>query len=143
MLLSTLFNILLWLWQAPQNLVGLVLKLIYRKDAKRFPGLKYKGINYILSTTLPGSVSLGNYVFIKAKLSIITDTWNHEWGHTRQSRILGPLYLLVIGLPSITWARVYKHLVKKVVYIDSPKRLNYYKFYTERWADKLGGVVRK
>ena len=29
----------------------------------------------------------------------------HEYGHTVQSMILGPFYLLAVGLPSIIWAR--------------------------------------
>ena len=46
--------------------------------------------------------------------------------------ILGPLYLLVIGLPSFIHAATWK---------DRPGR-DYYAFYTERWADRLGGVTR-
>lgn len=57
---------------------------------------------------------------------------NHEWGHTRQSMYLGWLYLLAIGLPSLLWAFVY----------DSGWNVSYYDFYTEKWADKLGGVKR-
>lgn len=54
----------------------------------------------------------------------------HEWGHFRQHLRLGPLYLLVIGLPSVThalWHRAH------------PER-DYFAFYTERWANSLGGV---
>ena len=58
--------------------------------------------------------------------------WDHEHGHARQSLYLGPFYLFVIGIPSLLWACLYrKH-----------KRGSYYAFYTEKWADKLGGVVR-
>ena len=41
---------------------------------------------------------------------------------------LGWLYLAVIGLPSILWA--------------SRPRRNYFSFWTERWADTLGGIQR-
>ena len=30
--------------------------------------------------------------------------FRHEWGHTRQSDQLGPLYLLAVGLPSLLTA---------------------------------------
>lgn len=58
---------------------------------------------------------------------------DHEWGHTRQSLYLGPLYLLIIGLPSIIWAMIHTPNSKK----------SYYFFYTERWADKLGGIPKR
>ncbi len=47
--------------------------------------------------------------------------------------LLGPLYLLVIGLPSLLWAALHEKV--------APGR-SYYWFYTERWADRLGGVER-
>lgn len=69
----------------------------------------------------------------------ITDTSkgiSHEAiGHAQQSRWLGWLYLLIIGLPSITWAGI--HRIKRVA-----ERWSYYDFYTEKWADKIAGVKR-
>ena len=59
----------------------------------------------------------------------------HEYGHCRQSEYLGWLYLIVIGIPSLIWCLCY----------NAEKRgglKDYYKFYTEAWADKLGGVIR-
>ena len=56
-------------------------------------------------------------------------------GHARQSRMLGWLYLLVIGLPSIVWAALYGWLIPRC-------ENGYYKFYTEKWADKLAGINR-
>ena len=56
----------------------------------------------------------------------------HEYGHCRQSRILGPFYLLVIGLPSLLWA----------LWWTPGRSVGYYSFYTERLADRLGGVKR-
>ncbi len=50
----------------------------------------------------------------------------HEFGHTYQSLILGPLYFLVVGLPSVIWG-----LVKK------PGK-SYFSFYAENWANLLG-----
>ena len=65
-----------------------------------------------------------------------TDVVKHEaLGHGTQSRILGPFYLPVIGLPSIIWAWLYGAVIPYT-------RNGYYRFYTEKWADKLGGVVR-
>ena len=47
--------------------------------------------------------------------------WQHEYGHTWQNRVLGPLYLFVVAIPSLISA------------ISSPASHN--TFYTEKWAD--------
>ena len=57
----------------------------------------------------------------------------HEYGHTLQSLALGPLYLLVIGLPSLIWAR--SHRLAACRRRDGR---SYYDFYTERWANAWG-----
>ncbi len=101
----------------------------------------YRGdINVYVSKKMRGGITLGKYIFLDSYYGDINrckDTWDHEWGHTRQSRMLGPLYLIVIGLPSICWAAIYD--TKLVPYTYN----GYYKFYTERGADKLGGVIRE
>lgn len=124
-----LFNLLAYIWQLPQNIVGLVVRMFYKEGNT----LIYKDRTIRVCKTFPGGISLGNNVIIK-RFPYDTRTWNvvkHEWGHTRQSLYLGPVYLLVIGLPSLIWAAVY----------NGPEE-GYYKFYTERWADELGGVKR-
>ena len=57
----------------------------------------------------------------------------HEYGHTRQSLKLGVLYLVVIGLPSFMWA------VMKGLGLFS--NIDYFSFYTEKWAEKEGSVL--
>lgn len=60
-------------------------------------------------------------------------TLMHEYGHTVQSCILGPLFLPVIGLPSLVWAGL-------PVFLRFRERrgVSYYRFYPERWANFLG-----
>jgi len=63
----------------------------------------------------------------------------HELGHTKQSRLLGPLYLPVVGLPSISraaYALVHREVTGK-------QWTGYYEGYPENWADRLGGVCRE
>lgn len=86
-------------------------------------------------------ISLGDYVLLGTIYHNPTyRTQEHEWGHTRQSLIFGPLYLLFIGLPSglgNLWARIaHKSWSAKA------RDKWYYSQPWERWADKLGGVVR-
>lgn len=75
-----------------------------------------------------GGVCLGPVILVDeaADANLVA----HEYGHFVQHLVLGPLYHLVIGLPSAThaawWART--------------KRGSYFHFYTEAWADAWGGV---
>ena len=123
-------SIILYLWQLPQNILAIILGIFWKEEKS----LMYKGVKVIVNSKFPGGISLGNYVFVH-RFPSKPESWNtvkHEWGHTRQSRIFGPLYLLIIGLPSILWAATW-----------SPKsECSYYSFWTEKWADKLGGVDR-
>ena len=71
--------------------------------------------------------------FIDVSSKELTSLVLHECGHVKQSRILGPLYLFVIGIPSIIHAAL---PCKKC------KETNYYHFYTEKWANKLMGIEK-
>jgi hypothetical protein len=62
----------------------------------------------------------------------------HEYGHTIQSLILGPLYLFVIGIPSIIWCNS-----KKCVKLRKEKGVSYFDFYPEKWANFLGEKITK
>lgn len=133
--MNTLKEILLYIWQLPQNLLGLIMLLFMKPYSKE----KYKGITYVVSKEMSGGISLGNYVILSKTYKdkrISKKTWDHEWGHTRDSRMFGPLYLIVIGLPSLIWAWLYGSVIKRTYN-------GYYKFYTEKRADRLGGVDRK
>jgi hypothetical protein len=90
---------------------------------------------YILETnSKQGSVSLGNFVFISKYTKNRDFTVKHELGHTIQSKYLGPLYLFVIGIPSILWVIV-RRMVPKL-----RKKYSYYDFYTESSANKLMNI---
>ena len=82
---------------------------------------------------MSGGISLGRYIIVNQFAR--DKTIYHELGHCRQSMYLGWLYLIVIGIPSIVWAGLYGKVIK-------PTTNGYYKFYTEKWADKLGNVQR-
>lgn len=134
-------EILLWIWQLPQNLLGLLLVLFYQPEHKI--ELSNGNIAYF-SKHMPGGISLGKYSIISSyyykkniEETLNLDVVKHEgFGHGKQSRILGPFYLIVIGLPSLIWAWLYGPVIKYT-------KNGYYKFYTEKWADKLAGIVRK
>ncbi len=70
-----------------------------------------------------GAVSLGSLIVGDSKL---IDYLPHELGHSKQALVLGPLYWVIIGLPSLTHAMVWQTFGRK---------WNYYSFFTEQWAE--------
>lgn len=122
-------------WELPQSILGLTLKLFYKNSIRKT--ISYNDVEVILCKGFNGGISLGRYILLNASYSQKTtqETIKHEYGHCLQSRKLGWLYLPIIGLPSIIWAGLYGNVVRKTTN-------GYYKFYTEKWADKLGGVKR-
>ena len=122
-------NLILFIWQLPQHIVAIIYfgyLVMMCKDL----GIdsRYKQAT-VIPCIMRGAVTLGNYVFVGLN-SEYKETVKHELGHTIQSKILGPLYLIVIGIPSITYCglrRIFPSLRKK----------NYYNFYTESTANYL------
>ena len=122
-------NLILFIWQLPQHLLA-ILYIGYLVMMGKDLGIdsRYKQA-IVIPCIMRGAVTLGNYVFVGLN-SEYRKTVKHELGHTIQSKILGPLYLIVIGIPSITYCglrRLFPSLRKK----------NYYNFYTEKTADYL------
>lgn len=118
-------KLLLWIWCFPQMFIGLLVKIFTRA----------RKVNDHYEYNLGGCVSLGEYVFLGPGYYNDEEVLKHEKGHTIQSKYLGWLYLLVIGLPSFIWAN--SKYCKKY---RQKHKISYYSFYTERWANKLGGV---
>ena len=122
-------NLILFIWQLPQHIVAIIYfgyLVMMCKDLG--VDSRYKQAT-VIPCIMRGAVTLGNYVFVGLN-SEYRKTVKHELGHTIQSKILGPLYLIVIGIPSITYCglrRIFPSLRKK----------NYYNFYTEKWANNL------
>lgn len=127
-----------WTWELLQSLVALVVILVF--SAK--PCGEYQGVK-LYHWKNGGGMSLGKYIFLpRARFQYYTKETEteyqinyikHEYGHSVQSSYLGPLYLFVIGLPSLIWAGCFESYRQK-------NNVSYYAFYTESWADKLGGA---
>ena len=114
------------LWCFPQNALGFLVKIVTRAE---------KSDQFYKYNLKSGSVSLGDYIFLCPSHWGDSSVLKHEQGHQKQSKILGWLYLPVVGIPSIIWAGCFGWYRKK-------HNVSYYDFYTEKWADKLGGVER-
>lgn len=122
-----------WIWELPQVLLGLILVGLYWLfDQDHFWIEEHNDSKVIHSKPMDGGISMGPYIILDfsdcREINI-----RHEYGHCRQSKMLGPFYLLVIGLPSLIHLLIRRKMRHKC---------DYYHFYTEAWADKLGGVTR-
>lgn len=140
-LLNKIKRVAMYAWQLPQNLLGLALIKYYKPERKY---VLDNGVEIHYATKMQGGISLGKYALVNTchyrktlEETIKRDTVRHEAiGHTKQSRILGPLYLPIVGLQSICWAGIYG------TKLFPPTPNGYYKFWTEKWADKLADVER-
>lgn len=123
-----LYYLLQLSWGLLQNILGFILWLFISHDECYF----YHGA-YVKRWHHHSSLALGLFIFYGHHDERILV---HEYGHTIQSIILGPFYLLIIGIPSLLWATLpyFKHLRKK-------KHISYYSLYCERSASKLGRKI--
>lgn len=146
-----LYSVLQWTWGLPQTLIGAAVFVIHKKDRH----FDYEGATATGWKRRDG-VSLGKFIFVpeesipeesaaekndskesvsKEHVSGKEDRFllKHEYGHTIQSMILGPAYLILVGLPSILWSRL-------PYFIKMRKRtgISYYSAVFERTASELG-----
>lgn len=129
-------GVLLYIWQLPQNLLGLLLIWLYNPE--RMHELA-NGNQIYFSVRMKKGISLGKYSIVNINHyrhdineSLKRDTVRHEAiGHAKQSRMLGWAYLLVIGLQSLLHAALCKC-----------KSHKYHDMWFEKWADEIAGVER-
>lgn len=131
-------------WGFLQSALGLLVFILHIRDRHYF----YHGA-VITEWKDKSSVSLGMFIFVtnepyfydKLKDEYTMEELSqrllvHEYGHTIQSLILGPLYLLVIGIPSTLWGFLPSLNRKR-----KNEGLSYFSFFTEKWANYLGEKV--
>lgn len=137
--LDCIIRALLMLWELPQNIIGALLFTFFRLFSDTII-LDEDDSLEIFSPRMRGAISLGNFR-IYAYNYAFNSAWyvqlvrKHEKGHRKQSKWLGPFYLIVIGIPSIIWATLHS-------FCKPISKIDYYWFYTEKWANKIGGVKR-
>ena len=128
-------------WEAPQTLLGVAM-LGAEAARKRIVKVEVEDGRLVVQSKGTG-VSLGHIVF----WTLECNRWHeldernraHELGHCGQSRMLGWLYLPLVGLPSISraaYALIYREVTGK-------PWTRYYEGYPEKWADHIGGVCRE
>jgi hypothetical protein len=143
-----LYSVLQWTWGLPQTLIGAAVFVIHKDD----PHIDYGGATATGWKRKDG-VSLGKFIFVPKQSVTAAEEGameksaagkcaagkedrfllEHEYGHTIQSLILGPAYLILVGLPSIIWSRL-------PYFSKMRKRTgrSYYSAVFERTASELG-----
>lgn len=119
---------LLCIWQLPQLLVALVMLPFIGK----LKLVADRHFNFcFVGEKMSGGISLGPFAFISKNLNNSQrreEYIAHELdGHTVDSKIWGPLYLFVVGIPSVMNAA-----------FDFTEC--YYDFYTEKRANKFANL---
>lgn len=131
-------------WGIVQSLLGLLVFLFHLKNKHYF----YHGA-IVTEWEGKSSVSLGIFVFVTNEpyfYNKLKDSYQkeelkemllvHEYGHTVQSLILGPLYLFLMGIPSTLWG-----FLSCCYKLRKEKGVSYFSFFTEKWANCLGERV--
>lgn len=116
-------------WGILQNLLGFII-FVFAAATGRYK----RRVGRAFVCQVPFNVSLGCFIFVVDSYDELLI--KHEYGHTLQSLILGPFYLLIIGLPSLIWAGFFDEWRRK-------RGISYYSFYTERLANSLVGIKDK
>lgn len=123
-----LYYLLQFTWGLINNLVAIILLIILMTiNPKRKRGMFFYAI--VIEWNLSRSLGIGTFIFTDGKNK---DIIAHEYGHNIQSIILGPLFLLIIGIPSFLWSMLPMFQVIRRI-----KKYNYYDFYPEKWANIL------
>ena len=123
-------NILLAIWQLPQIIIGLIMLLIFRnKTTYTNP------YNHITVWNINSGKVFGRACFSTGPIIVTCDgvserTLRHETGHSYDSTLFGPLFHIIVSIPSIClfW---YRKIKKK----DFDW---YYSHFPENRAEKYG-----
>ncbi len=131
------FYLVQFTWGFLQNFIGALLLLRFRNEKRT----KFFGSVIVLVDSKKnnwGGISFGCFIFVNAKKEkdTLAATSVHEYGHTIQSLILGPLYLFAVGIPSFVWCNS-----KKYRALRKEKNISYFSRYPENWANDLGERV--
>ncbi|MBI2417810.1 MAG: RHS repeat-associated core domain-containing protein [Ignavibacteriales bacterium] len=120
-------------WEAPQQLLGVLVADVWNMSGNIKSLTHSEGATLVETNSKSfGAYTLGGIITGESGINLNSDLYRHEYGHYMQSQLLGPTYLLGIGLPSVSHAAYFAATNKYVGNID-----DYFDFYTETWANNL------
>ena len=129
-----------WTWGYLQTIAGFFLYLMYI----RYPHRYYHGV-VRTAWDKNGGLSMGMFIFTpyetegdESRQEYCEKVAVHEFGHTFQALLLGPLYPFIIGIPSLSWGNI-PYFQK----IRNEKQLPYTWLFCEKWASFRGEKATK
>lgn len=128
-----------WTWGHMQTLAGFFIYLWYIRCPHRY----YRGVVRV-AWPLNSGLSMGMFIFTpwekndEERQKYCDKVAIHEYGHTFQALLLGPLYPFIIGIPSLSWGNI--PYFKK---LRNEKKISYTWLFCEKWASYWGEKVTK
>ncbi|MBP0969723.1 MAG: alpha/beta hydrolase, partial [Oscillospiraceae bacterium] len=131
--MAAVYVILQLTWGIIQSLLGLLILI------REGPGKEHFWFHgaYVTRWDQPGGISLGMFIFIGDPLMEHGEKYaylTHEYGHSIQSLIWGPLYVFAIGIPSTRWGKKYNREMLR-------QGISYFSVYPEGQANVLGEKI--
>ena len=136
-------------WGSMQTMVGFFIYLVNIKCPHEYYGGVVKTAWHANS-----GLSMGLFIFTpwepgmeengkedpnpEGRLNYCSKVIVHEYGHTFQALLLGPLYPIIIGIPSICWGSL-----PACAKMRQEKNLKYTWMFCEKWASYWGEKVTK
>lgn len=117
-------------WGLPTSIAGAVVCAACGPRRERF---RFRSA-LVTEWGLRAGLSLGPFIFVPSHYP--RPLLVHEYGHSIQALMLGPLYLPTIVLPSLVWAGLPAMERRR-----TRRHTSYYAFFPERWANALGERV--
>ncbi len=140
-------------WELPQTLLG-ALVFTYVRALDRAASTVNGPLATLVTHTvrIRGGISLGMFIvtsdyhrmFRTVPAGVQQRLDAHELGHVKQSLMLGPLYLPLVGLPSVSRAALLR-FSRRCGGAFSARWGHtrwYYSGYPEHWANRLAGIDR-
>lgn len=133
--MKKLFYILNFTWGVIMNIFGLIgagaMLALGKKPIQHAGSIVFRtGHNW-------GGVSLGIFSFICEEAD--EHTLNHEFGHSIQNAILGPLFPFVVGIPSLIRCQKFNDNIRKGI----PNEEDYDAIWFEGSATYWGTEIAK
>lgn len=139
-----MYWVLQWTWGILQNIGGFINFLILKKtNISSCHGAIVSDYRPRSRRLRTGCFATGMFIFLDESRTRDPDTRarliTHEYGHTIQSIIFGPLFIPFVALPSMAWSLIYS---KRRSYYRSQGVL-YTSRYPEKQANRYGEAVLK
>lgn len=133
-----------WTWGHMQTIAGFFIYLIYRHCPHRY----YNGVLRTAWNKNSG-LSMGFFIFTPYEETEASEKTEgrreycekvavHEYGHTLQAILLGPLYPFVIGIPSLGWGNI-----PAFQKMRQERNIPYTWLFCEKWASYWGEKATK